>query len=50
MPEVHDQRERVLTPDEEKKLIDASPEPLKSVLISLNTGMRLNETLKLKWE
>jgi integrase len=42
MPEVHDQRERVLTLEEEERLIDASPEPLKSVLvIALNTGMRL---------
>ncbi|MGE5445136.1 MAG: tyrosine-type recombinase/integrase, partial [Ignavibacteriales bacterium] len=51
MPEVHNQRERVLTPEEENRLIDASPEPLKCVIvIALNTGMRLGEILGLKWE
>ncbi len=51
MPEVHDQRERVLTLEEESQLIDVSPEPLKTVLIiSLNTGMRLGEIPGLRWE
>lgn len=51
MPEVHNQRERVLTPVEENRLIDASPEPLRGIIvIALNTGMRLGEILGLRWE
>ena len=51
MPEVHDQKERVLTPEEELRLLDAIPEEFKAtILIALNTGMRLGEILGLRWE
>ncbi|MDA2920772.1 site-specific integrase [Desulfobacterota bacterium AH_259_B03_O07] len=51
MPEVHDQKERVLSMEEEKRLIEAIPEEFKGIiLIALNTGMRLGEILGLKWK
>lgn len=50
MPEVHDQKERVLTPEEELRLLEAIPDEFKPIiLIALNTGMRLGEILGLQW-
>ena len=46
----NNQRVRYLTDEEEKKLLEVSPEPLKSIiLVALNTGMRQGEILNLKW-
>jgi integrase len=46
----NNQRVRYLTDEEEKRLLDLSPEPLKSIiLVALNTGMRQGEILNLKW-
>ncbi|MCX5687367.1 MAG: site-specific integrase [Candidatus Omnitrophica bacterium] len=42
---------RVISKDEEEKLLNASCNHLKSIIIAaLNTGMRLGEILNLKWE
>jgi excisionase family DNA binding protein len=44
-------RERVLTEDEEGKLLDACPSYLKQIVIfALHTGMRRGEILNLKWQ
>ena len=51
MPEVHDQKERILSPEEEKKLLALCPSHLRdAVIIALHTGMRQREILGLKWE
>ncbi len=43
-------RTRVLSEDEEKKLLEASAEHLRPIiLVALHTGMRLNKILTLKW-
>jgi len=44
-------KERILTPEEERKLLDAAAPHLKDILtIALNTGMRRNEILGLRWK
>jgi integrase len=43
--------ERVLTEDEERRLLDAGCPHLRiAILIALNTGLRLLETLRLRWK
>ncbi len=50
LPE-NNQKERILTSAEEKNLLNASPGPLRSIIITaLCTGMRKNEILSLKWD
>ncbi len=42
--------ERWLKPDEEKKLLEASPEWLQDIIIfDIHTGFRMSELLELKW-
>ena len=49
--EVHNLVERILTPEEEKRLLNASPKYLQDIiLVALNTGMRQAEILGLRWE
>lgn len=49
LPE-NNKTERILTTDEEKRLLDASSIHLKPIIITaLNTGMRKGEILTLKW-
>ena len=50
LPE-HNQIERILTPDEERVLINSSSIELRPILAcALNTAMRKSEILTLKWE
>ena len=50
LPE-HNQVERILTPDEERVLINSSSIELRPILAcALNTAMRKSEILTLKWE
>jgi len=47
---VNNQIERWLTLEEEKRLLTASPKWLQEIILfALNTGLRLNEILDLKW-
>ncbi|MCH8029581.1 MAG: site-specific integrase [Candidatus Dadabacteria bacterium] len=49
--EVHNQKERILTPDEEQRLLSCSPSYLKPIITTaLNTGMRKSEILTLTWD
>jgi excisionase family DNA binding protein len=49
--EAEARRDRVLTPEEEERLLKVSPKVLRSIiLVALNTGMRRGEILQLKWE
>jgi len=51
IPKVNDIKERILTIEEEKRLLDASPEYLQDIInVALNTAMREGEILGLKWE
>jgi excisionase family DNA binding protein len=44
-------KERILSEDEEKRLIKASSDHLKSIItVALHTGMRLGEILNLEWD
>ena len=44
-------RQRVLSVEEEERLLTESPEPLRTILILLlHTGMRKGELLNLKWQ
>lgn len=48
---VNNQVERILTNEEERVLLDSSPEYLRNIIIcALNTGMRKGEITTLKWE
>lgn len=48
--QVHNKIERWITPEEEKRLLDASAPWLKEIIIfAINTGMRQDEILSLQW-
>ncbi|MGA2363416.1 MAG: tyrosine-type recombinase/integrase [Candidatus Aminicenantales bacterium] len=49
-PEKDNIKERILAPDEERRLFGASSSALRPILtVALNTGMRLGEILGLRW-
>lgn len=49
-PRVNNAIVRYLAPDEEQRLLDAAPEPLRSaILVSIHSGLRESELLKLTW-
>ena len=49
-PEKDNLKERILTQEEEKRLLAVCPARLKSmIIVALNTGMRLGEILGLRW-
>ena len=51
IPTVNDKKERVLTTEEERRLLDACPKYLKDAIqLALNTGMRRGEILGLRWD
>jgi integrase len=48
--QLNNQIERILTPEEEERLLACSPPHLRAILIcALNTGMRKGEIISLKW-
>jgi len=51
MPRVDNERDRFLTSEEEKALLEASPTHLRNFIIfALETGARKSEVLKLQWK
>jgi integrase len=49
-PENGNFKDRILAPEEEARLLEASPAYLRPILtVALNTGMRRGEILKLEW-
>jgi len=51
IPKVNDIRETILSFEEERKLLDSSPEYLQNIInVALNTAMREGEILGLQWE
>lgn len=51
MPTPQNERDHVLTPEQWKKLYDASPKHLKPILqVAYYTGMRIGEVLNLNWD
>ena len=49
-PEKDNLKERILTQQEEQRLLEVCPPRLKSmIIVALNTGMRLGEILGLRW-
>ena len=45
------QRTRILTPDEQRRLLDAAPRKLRAlVVLALVTGARVGELLALRWD
>jgi integrase len=51
IPTPQNERDHVLTPDEWKRLYDASPQHLKGILtVAYHTGMRIGEVLNLDWD
>ncbi len=51
IPSVNDKKERVLTTEEERRLLDVCPKYLKDAIqLALNTGMRRGEILGLRWD
>jgi len=50
-PEVHDERKQHLTPEQFRRVLAASPEPMKPIFALLTaTGMRRSELLGCKWK
>jgi integrase len=50
-PKVHDERSQHLSPDQFRRLLAASPEPMKPIFALLTaTGMRRSELLGCKWK
>ena len=48
---VENRRTRILTPDEQRRLLEATPRKLRSiVMLALITGARVGELLAVKWE
>jgi len=51
IPKVNDIKERILTIEEETRLLNASPDYLKDIInLALNTAMREGEILGLQWD
>jgi integrase len=50
-PKVHDERRQHLSPDQFRRVLAASPEPMKPIFALLvSTGMRRSELLNCKWK
>lgn len=47
----NNEKDRWLTSDEEKRLLEASPQRLKDIIVfNLHTGLRIDELLSLEWQ